>query len=50
MLHIDMTRNRRESKKKFKDFDMAVYAKKMFGMYGGEEEVVKLECDNCLAE
>lgn len=28
---------------------MAVYARKMFGMFGGEEETVKIECDNALA-
>ena len=27
---------------------MALYAKKVFGMYGGEEEWVKIECENSL--
>lgn len=49
MMHIDMTRNHREGKSAFKNFDMAIYAKKMFGMYDGEEENVKLQCENYLA-
>ena len=28
--------------------DVAVYSKKVFGMYGGEEERVTLECDNSM--
>ena len=32
-----------------KKFDMALYAKKVFGMFGGEEQIVKLECSNNLA-
>ncbi len=28
---------------------MAVYARKMFGMFAGEEEIVKMECENSLA-
>lgn len=30
----------------FLELDMAVYAKKVFGMYGGKEECVKLLCKN----
>ena len=33
----------------FKSFDMAAYARKMFGMYGGKEEWVCIECDNSFA-
>ena len=46
MLHIESARERREGKKRFKEFDMALYARKMFGMYGGREETVKLCCEN----
>ncbi len=46
MLHIESTRDRREGRNRFKEFDMALYARKMFGMYGGREEVVKLVCEN----
>lgn len=49
MLHIDVKDEKREGRERFKKFDMAVYAKKMFGMFGGEEQIVKLECVNPLA-
>lgn len=48
MLHIDLKHERREGRERFRKFDMAVYARKMFGMFGGEETVVKLECENSL--
>ncbi len=32
----------------FKSFDMAVYSKKIFGMFGGEEEMVSMVCHNSL--
>jgi len=49
MLHIDLTEEKREGKELFEKFDMAIYSKKMFGMYDGEEQTVKLECENRLA-
>lgn len=49
MLHINSSGKGREGKQVFKSFDMAAYARKMFGMYGGEEEWVRLECDNSFA-
>ena len=49
MIHIEMTGCKREGEKCFRQFDMALYARKMFGMFGGEEETVKLECENSLA-
>lgn len=48
MLKITLTENERDGKEQFKKFDMAVYAKKMFGMFGGTEENVRLECKNYL--
>ena len=48
MLHITLTKDTRDGNEQFKKFDMAVYAKKMFGMFGGIEENVKLECSNNL--
>ncbi|MBD5135503.1 MAG: WYL domain-containing protein [Lachnospiraceae bacterium] len=48
MLHINLKNEKREGKVRFKEFDMAVYARKMFGMFGGEEKTVKLECKNGL--
>ena len=49
MLHIELLNGKREGKERFKEFDMAIYAKKMFGMFGGEEQMVKLEFTNDLA-
>lgn len=49
MLHIDLAEEMREGSQKFKTFDMGTYAKKMFGMFGGEEETVKILCKNALA-
>lgn len=47
MLKIEiMTDSKREGKALFKDMDMAVYSKKIFGMFGGVEETVVLECKN----
>lgn len=49
MKNISQAEENREGKDAFKQFDMAVYAKKMFSMYGGKEETVKLQCENELA-
>ncbi len=49
MLHIEVTKDKREGKYHFRKFDMAAYARKTFGMYRGEEENVKLVCANELA-
>lgn len=49
ILKIDLINEKREGKQDFKDFDIAVYAKKMFGMFDGEEQIVNLECENRLA-
>ena len=49
MLNIKSTGERREGKQVLKSFDMAAYARKMFGMYGGKEKWVRIECDNSFA-
>ena len=49
MLHIQMSGEKREGKQYFKRLDMADYAKKSFGMFGGEEQKVKLRVENNLA-
>ena len=36
----------RDGKDEFKEFDMALYAKKMFGMFTGDEQRVKIQFDN----
>ena len=38
MLYIKSNGKGREGRQVFKSFDMAAYARKMFGMYGGKEE------------
>ena len=49
MLHIQMSEEKREGKERFKKLDMADYAKKSFGMFGGKEQEVKLLVINDLA-
>lgn len=49
MIKMEEVRRKREGKDCFKEFDMAVYDKKMFGMYGGKEETVCINCTNDLA-
>ena len=41
--------SKREGKKLFENMDMAVYAKTIFGMFGGEEEIITLRCKNSMA-
>lgn len=48
MLYVTLTEEERDGKEYFKKFDIAVYAKKMFGMFGGTEETVRMECNNDL--
>ena len=49
MLNIESSGEQREGKQMFKSFNMAAYARKTFGMYGGGEEWVRIKCDNSLA-
>jgi len=49
MVEISITEERREGKESFLHFDMASYAKKLFGMFAGEREIVRLRFDNALA-
>ena len=49
MLHIRFSSENREGKKFFNKLDMADYAKKSFGMFGGKEQTVKLLVKNNLA-
>ena len=50
MLKINIIEgSKREGKALFKDLDMAVYSKKVFGMFGGKEETVTLQCKNEMA-
>ena len=49
MLRIRMSDEDRDGKEYFKKLDMAEYARKSFGMFGGDEQTVKLWVDNSLA-
>jgi len=49
MVNLRVTTELRDGKEIFKDFDMALYSKKTFGMYGGTEAIVTLRCENHLA-
>ena len=49
MEKISTTDEKRDGSEFFKNFDMAVYSKQTFGMYGGKEELVVLRCKNNLA-
>ena len=48
MKSITMTDNMRNGREVFEKFDMAAYAKRSFGMFGGEETKVKLRVRNDL--
>ena len=48
MLHIKLSNESREGKEHFKKLDMADYAKKSFGMFGGKEQKVKMLVKNNL--
>ncbi len=49
MLEVRVTEEKREGERAFADFDMAVYSRQIFGMYGGEACNVRIRCDNELA-
>ena len=49
MKDVLVMESERSGKEKFDDFDLASYAKKTFGMYGGRDESVSLICDRDLA-
>ena len=49
MKSMDLLTERRLGRERFEDFDLAAFAKKTFGMYGGEDRDVTLRCHNSLA-
>lgn len=49
MLRITATGAPRDGFERFRDFDMAVYSSRTFGMFGGELELVTLDCLDELA-
>lgn len=49
MVRVRLTDQSREGTEAFADFDMALYSQRVFGMYGGEEQNVRILADNSLA-
>ena len=49
MQKISLLEEKRIGREKFQEFDLAAFAKKTFGMYGGSDEHVTLRCKNHLA-
>lgn len=49
MQHIDMLDGKRQGEEAFVDFDLAAYANRTFGMYGGQAVEVRLIFQNYLA-
>ncbi len=49
MLKLEVLQEIREGKEEFKDFNIATYSTQLFGMFGGKEEVVKLQFENRFA-
>ena len=49
ILHVNVTDQPRLGGARFADFDTAEFSKKVFGMYGGEEQLVVLRCRADLA-
>lgn len=48
IVSVETANEQREGKELFDSFDMAVYSKKVFGMFGGEEISAVLKCDKSL--
>ena len=49
MIRIELKEERRSGREQFRDFDLAAFAKKTFGMYGGVDADVTLRCEKQLA-
>lgn len=49
MQHTEILETERKGEESFKNFDLAAFAKKTFGIYGGVDAEVTLECRNELA-
>lgn len=49
MISIKILNDRRDGAEHFEEFDLALYAKKTFGMYHGDEQLITLRCDNSLS-
>ncbi len=49
MQHTEIVDEERKGEESFQNFDLAAFAKKTFGMYGGVDTEITLECKNELA-
>lgn len=49
MINISLLDDKREGRTLFDKIDRASYSKKRFGMFDGEEQTVKIECENRFA-
>lgn len=49
MQSVKMIIDERDGMDIFKSFDVAEYTQKTFGMYGGKEELIRIQCHNSLA-
>lgn len=49
MLSLELTQDKRKGREHFREYDMAIYTKKHFGMFDGKEERVKIEFENYFA-
>ncbi len=49
MLNLNLTTDKREGRQYFREYDMAIYTKKHFGMFDGKEERVKIAFENRFA-
>lgn len=50
MVKLNLIDAPREGSEHFKNFDMALYSKKTFGMYSGQDAHVTLRCANAMAD
>ncbi len=49
MRKIHLTEESRDGQESFKQFDLAAYTRKNFGMFGGEEQAVRIRFENAMA-
>lgn len=50
MVKLTVCDEKREGEEHFRNFDMALYSRKTFGMYSGRDEQVTLRCRNPMAD
>ena len=49
MKNMELSEKERHGREEFRDFDLAAFAKKTFGMFGGPDQYVTLQCENWLS-